>query len=81
MAAQQGQVQPHAQARVLAGQRHRFLAGGFVHHQAGGGQDAFAVGADDGLVDGGGTAEVVGVDDQAARAAGVIGASARPQAP
>ena len=66
MAAQQGQVQAHAQPRILAGQRHRLLAGRLVHHQAGGGEDAFAMGADDRLVDGGGAAEVVGVDDQAA---------------
>ena len=67
MAAQQGQMQPHAQRRVLAGEGDGLLKGGFIHHQAGGGENAFAVGADDGLVDGGGTAEVVGVDDQAAR--------------
>ena len=67
MAAQQSQMQSHAQRRILAGEGHGFLKGGFVHHQAGGGQNALAVGADDGLVDGGGTAEVVGIDDQAAR--------------
>ncbi len=59
-------MQPHAQCRVLAGEGHGFLAGGFVHHQAGGGQNPFAMGADDGLVDGGGAPEIVGVDDEAA---------------
>ena len=67
MTAQKGQVQAHAQGRVLAGEGHGFLEGGLVHHQAGGGENALAVGADHGLVDGGRTAEIVGVDDQAAR--------------
>ena len=67
MAAQQRQMQPHAQRRILVGEGDGLLKGGFIHHQAGGGEYAFAVGADDRLVDRGGTAEVVGVDDQAAK--------------
>src|SRR5439155_7647494 len=64
MAADQAQLQPHAQSRTLAGQGHGFFEGRLVDHQAGAGQDALAVGVDDGLVDGGGAAEVVGVDDE-----------------
>ena len=63
MTAQQGQMQAHSQVWVLAGEGHGFLASSFVHHQAGGGQNSFAMSADDRLVDGGRTAEVVGVDD------------------
>jgi hypothetical protein len=66
MAAQQSQMQSHAQRRVLACKGHGFLKGGFVYHQARSGQNALAVGADDGLVNGGRAAEVVGVDDEAA---------------
>ena len=39
-------------------------SGGAGHHQAGGGQDAVAMGALDRLVDFDGGAEVVGGDDQ-----------------
>ncbi len=67
MATEQSQMQPHAQRWVLAGKGHGFLKGGLIHHQAGGGENALAVGADDGLVDGGRAAKIVGVDDQAAR--------------
>src|SRR6266700_1412596 len=70
MAAEQGQVQPHAQSRMLAGQGDGLFEGRLVNHQAGAGQDAVAVGVDDGLVDGGRAAEVVGVDDEAPLAGG-----------
>jgi len=50
---------------MLAGQGHSLFEGRLVDHQAGAGQDALAVGVDDGLVDGGGVAEVVRVDDEA----------------
>jgi hypothetical protein len=42
------------------------LGGGAGDHQAGGGEDAVAVGAFDGVVDGFGEAEVVGGDDEMA---------------
>src|ERR1039458_6079500 len=67
MPAQQGQVQAHTQRRMLAGEGHGFLKSGLVRHQAGSSQNALAVGTDDGLVNGGRTAEVVSVDDKAAR--------------
>jgi hypothetical protein len=60
-------MQPDAQRRILVGKGHGFLTSWFVHHQAGGGQNPFPMGADDGLVDGTRTAEVVCVYDKAAR--------------
>ena len=59
-------MQTDAQARILARQGDRFVGGGFIDHEAGRGQDALAMGANDRLVDGMGTAEIVRVDDQAA---------------
>ena len=50
-AAQQGQVQPHTQIRILPGQGRRFAAGRLIHHQAGARQDALAMSPDHGLVD------------------------------
>ena len=40
--------------------------GGFIDHETGGGQHAFAMSANDRLVDTGRTAEIVGVDNQPA---------------
>jgi hydrogenase/urease accessory protein HupE len=51
---------------MLARQGHGFLKRGFVHHQAGSGENAFLMGADHGLVDGDRAAEVIGIDDEAA---------------
>ena len=61
---QQRQMQPHAESRILLRQRHRFGAGRLVHHQAGGGENALAMGANDGLVDGTRAPEIVRIDDQ-----------------
>jgi hypothetical protein len=52
---------------MLAGEGHGFLKGRFIHHEAGGGENALAVGTDNGLVNRGRATEVVGVDDKAAR--------------
>ncbi len=77
MAAQQGQMQPHPQPGVLAGQGHRFLERGLGHHEAGSRQDAFPMGANNCLVDGTGPPKVVGVDDQAPGLGGRPGALRR----
>src|ERR1051326_8343961 len=45
-------VQPDAEPRILPRQLYRFVRRVAVHHQAGGGEDALAVRADDGLIDG-----------------------------
>ena len=63
---QQSQMQADAQPGIFLRQRHGFGEAGFVHHQAGAGQNAFAMRADDGLVDGRRTAEIVRIDDEAA---------------
>jgi hypothetical protein len=67
MAAKQGQMQADAEGGVRFGQFDGFCEGRFVHHQAGGGQDAFLVCADDCFVNGRRAAEIVGVNDQAAK--------------
>ena len=67
MSHQQSEVQADAEPGIFPGEFHRFGAARFVHHQARGGQNAVAMGADDGFVDGMRTAKVVGVDDQPAR--------------
>jgi len=43
---------------------HRFVEGRGIGEQAGAGNDAGAVGFDDGAIDAGGHAEIVGVDDE-----------------
>ncbi len=62
------EVEADAEGGMGAGQ----LDGGggvrLVDHEAGGGEDAVAMGADDRLVDGGGAAKVIGVDYEAAHA-------------
>ena len=50
--AQQREMQADSQFGGLFCERHRFVARGLVHHQAGGGQNPFAMRADDGLIDG-----------------------------
>ena len=57
-----------AQIWILLRQLDRFVAGRLIDHQAGARQDSFAMGADDGLVDGGGAPEIVRIDNQAAGA-------------
>jgi hypothetical protein len=69
MPAEQGKVETHTQPLVFSGQSDRLFAGRFVYHQAGAGENALAMSANHGGVDAGGTAKVVGVDDQAARRA------------
>ena len=66
MSHQQSEMQADAELGIFLRQRHGFVAAGFVHHQAGGGQNAFAMRADDGFVDGMRTAKVIRVDDEAA---------------
>src|SRR5262245_25211942 len=65
-AANQSDVQAHAQPRILQRQINGFVRGLARDHQAGGGEDAFAMRPDDGLIDGMRAAEVVGVDDEPA---------------
>jgi len=59
-------MQADTQSGVLAGQGDGFAGERGVDHEAGTGEDAFAMGADDGLVDGLGAAKIVGVDDEPA---------------
>ena len=66
IAAEQSQMQANAEPWIFPRQSDGFVAGGFIHHQAGGGQNAFAVRADDGFIDGMRQAEIVRVDDEAA---------------
>ena len=66
MPAEQRQVQANAELRMFPRQRDGLLIGLLVHHQAGAGENAFAMGAEDGLVDGARPAEVVRVDDEPA---------------
>ena len=65
--ANQTEVQADAKARILSGQFDGFIGLRAVDHQAGRGEDAFAVRVDDGVVDGTGASEVVGVDDEPAQ--------------
>jgi hypothetical protein len=60
-------MQPHTEARVGAGDGHCFVEGRAADHEAGRGEDALAMRPEYGGVDLGRGAEVVGVDDQAAR--------------
>jgi len=69
----QGEVEADAEGGVGAGQSDSFGSAGFGDHEAGGGEDAVLMGADDGLIDGGGAAEIIGIDDEAARGLGVWG--------
>ena len=59
-------MQPDRQRRVLACEPHGVGGRGPVDHQARAGEDAVRVRLDDALVDTGGEAEVIGVDDQPA---------------
>jgi hypothetical protein len=58
-------MQADAQFGILLRERNRFVARRLVHHQTGGGQNPFAMRADDGLIDGVGAAEIIRVDDEA----------------
>ena len=65
-ATEERQMQTHAEPGVLPCQRDGFVASRFIHHQAGGGQDAFVMRPDDGFIDGMRTSEVVRVHDETA---------------
>jgi hypothetical protein len=65
-AAKQGQVQADTESRILTGQFHGFSARRFVDHEAGGGEDAAAVGLDDRLINARRTPEIIGVNNQTA---------------
>ena len=67
MPAEQREMEADAEPGIFLRQRHRFGAIRFVHHQARGSEHALTMRAEDGFIDRAGTAEVVGVDDQATR--------------
>ena len=67
MALQQRQMQADAEFWIFLRQFHRFVKTGFIHHQAGGRQNAFAMRANDGFIDRMRKAKIVGIHDQAAR--------------
>ncbi len=67
MAHQQSQVQADAEPWDFPSRVYGFVAARFVDHQTRGGQNAVAMGADDGLIHGMRQPEIVGVDDEAAR--------------
>src|ERR1035438_6209605 len=57
-------MQTDAQPWIFLRQLNRLVEAEFVHHQAGAGQNAFAMRADDGFIDGMRTAKIVRVDDE-----------------
>ena len=67
MTAEERQVQSDTQPGILPRQRDRLLAGGLVHHQAGGGENPLAMRPDYRLVDRSRAPKVIRVDDQPAR--------------
>ena len=64
LAHEEREVKADTEARILAGEFDGFRSGVARDHQAGGGEDAVAMGLDDGGVDAAGAAEVVGIDDE-----------------
>src|SRR5439155_7592144 len=64
--ANQTDVQADTEPRILPRQFDGFVRSLAIDHQTGGGEDAFAMRAHDGVIDGRRTAEVVGVDDEPA---------------
>ena len=75
----EGEVEAHAQRGICAGDFRGFIGGRFIDHHAGLRDEPSAVGAEDGGVDLGAAAEVVGGDDelfQLARRAGKIARAA-----
>src|SRR5213082_357050 len=62
----QADVQADSEPRILPREFNCLVRRPAVYHQAGRGENAFAMGAEDGLVDGARPAEVVGVDDEPA---------------
>src|SRR5215469_16198549 len=66
-------MKTNAQARILFSELDGFGAGRLIHHEAGGSENAFPVGANDGLVDRRREAEVIRVDDKPAMSGGSPG--------
>ena len=54
-------MESDAESGILSRERDGFVKAFLIHHQAGRGQNPFAMGADDRLVDAVGAAKVVGV--------------------
>jgi len=67
VAAKQSQVEADSEPGIFSCESNGFIECGLIHHQAGSGENAFTMGANDGLIDGGRAAEVIGVDDEATR--------------
>jgi hypothetical protein len=67
MPAQKSEVEANAKTWILTSQGDGLGASRLVHHETGGGQNALAVRANDSCVNTGGAAEIVGIDDEAAR--------------
>jgi len=67
----QGQVEADAEAGMGFGEFDGFGEAGFVDHEAGGSEEAFAMGQDNGGIGGSGEPEVIGVEDEAAAGRGV----------
>ena len=65
MPAQQREMQADTEARIVPRNGDSFVQPGLIHHQAGSGQNALAMSADDSMVDRSGAAEIVGIDDEA----------------
>ena len=65
-------MQADAEFGIFLRERNRFIEARLVHHQARGGQNAFAMRADDGLVDGMRTAKIVRVDNEASGQASML---------
>ena len=61
-------MQTDAEGGVGFGELNCFFERGLIDHEAGRGQNPFLMSADDRLIDGTRAAEIVGVNDEAARA-------------
>jgi len=66
MAGQKCEVQTDAEFGIFLRQFYGFVKSDFVHHQARACQNAVAMRANDGLIDGMRTPEIIRVDDEAA---------------
>jgi hypothetical protein len=60
-------MQSHAQLWIFSRQPDRFAYPRLIDHQAGGGQNPFPMGANDGLINGLRAAEIIRVDNQTTR--------------
>ncbi len=70
-AVEKDEMAADAEGGVRAGELDGVVEGGAGGHEGGGGEDAGLMELDDGAVDAGGEAEVVGVDDEAWRHGGI----------